>query len=54
MDVERAFCQTPKDVIPVKAGIYKINHLQIKEVTSQKVRALFESAQGRGQPFRDA
>ena len=35
----RASCKTPKEVIPAKAGIYKINHLQFKKVTSQKPRA---------------
>ncbi len=28
----RASCKTPKYVIPAKAGIYRINHLQIEKM----------------------
>jgi len=44
----------PEYVIPAKAGIDRINDLQVKRVTSQKVRALIEPVQGWDQHFRDA
>ncbi len=37
--------QNSQDVIPGFTGIHRINHLQTKTVTSQKVRALLKSAQ---------